>query len=131
MEEKFDNKYQEHDKKIEYLERRINELEGLSIVTERMDARIENGEQYRLRMCLRFYGVSLPAESSKEGCAERVYDIIKGMGVNLPEDTIDRAHRIGRISDQDKQQIIMGFKSFRERSLLNKNIKECKKHQFS
>ena len=127
LEEKFDHKYQEQNKKIDYLERRIDELEGLSKVIERLDARIDDGEQYSRRMCLRFNGVSLSAESGKEDCAERVYDIIKDMGVDLPEDAIDRAHRIGRISEQGKQQIIVRFKSFRERTLVYKNRKKCKK----
>jgi len=102
-------------------------LEGLSKVIERLDARIDDGEQYSRRMCLRFNGVFLPAESGKDHCAERVYDILKGMGVDLPENAIDRAHRIGRISEQGKQQIIVRFKSFRERTLVYKNRKKCKK----
>ena len=125
--EKFDHKYQEHDKKIDYLERRIDELKRLSKVIERLDARIDDGELYSRRMCLRFNGVSVPAESSKEDCAERVYDILKGMGVDLPENAIDRAHRIGRISEQGKQQIIVRFKSFRAWYLVYKKRKKCKK----
>ena len=80
LEEKFDHKYQENDKKSYYLERRIDELEGLSKVLERLDAGIDDGEQYSLRMCLRFNAVSLPAESDKEDCTERVYDVLKAMG---------------------------------------------------
>ena len=102
-------------------------MEGLSKVIERLDARIDDGEQYSLRMCLRFNEVFLPAESGKEDCADRVYDILKGMGVDLPEDAVDRAHRIGRISEQGKQQIIVRFKSFRECTLVHKNRKKCKK----
>ena len=49
------------------------------------------------------------------------------MGIDLPADAIDQAHRIGHISEQGKQQIIMCCMSIREGTLVYKNRKKCKK----
>ena len=68
LEEKFAEKYQEYDKKIENLERRVDELEGLVKVIERLEGRIDDSEQYSRRMCLRINGVPLPKDNEKEDC---------------------------------------------------------------
>ncbi len=127
LEEKFDEKYQEYDKKIENLERRVDELEGLVKVIERLEERIDDSEQYSRRMCLRINGVPLPKDDKKEDCVEKVHELIKEAGVDLTKDAIDRAHRIGRISEDGKQQIIVRFKSFRDRTMVYRSRKKCKK----
>ena len=127
LEEKFDQRCQEYDQKIENLERRVDELEGLVKVIERLEARIDDGEQYSRRMCLRINGVPIPSGNDKEDCVEKVHELIKETGVDVPKDSIDRAHRIGRVSDEGKQQIIVRFKSFRERTLVYRSRKNCKK----
>ena len=127
LEEKFAEKYQEYDKKIENLERRVDELEGLVKVIERLEGRIDDSEQYSRRMCLRINGVPLPKDNEKEDCVKIVNELIKEAGVDVTKDSIDRAHRIGRVSGDGKQQIIARFKSFRERTLVYRSRKKCKK----
>eukprot|EP00112_Aurelia_sp_Birch-Aquarium-sp1_P004088 Seg1464.14 transcript_id=Seg1464.14/GoldUCD/mRNA.D3Y31 product="hypothetical protein" protein_id=Seg1464.14/GoldUCD/D3Y31 len=129
LEEKFDVKCQEYDQKIENLERRVDELEGLVNVIERLEARIDDGEQYSRRMCLRINGVPIPSVDDKEDCVEKVHELIKETGVTVSKDSIDRAHRIGRVNDEGKQQIIVRFKSFRERTLVYRGRKNARKLQ--
>ena len=66
LEEKFKDRFQEYDQKIENLEQRVDELEGLVNVIERLEARIDDGEQYSHRMCLRINGVPIPSDNGKE-----------------------------------------------------------------
>ena len=96
-------------------------------VIERLEARIDDGEQYSRRMCLRINGVPIPSDNGKEECVEKVHKLIKETGIDVPKESIDRAHRIGRVSDNGKQQIIVRFKSFRERTLVYRSRKKCKK----
>ena len=48
--------------------------------------------------------------------------------VDVPKKSIDRAHRIGRVRDDGKQEIIVRFKSFQERTLV---VQEQEKMQES
>ncbi len=127
LEDKFNEKWETCTTKIKNLERRVDELEGVLTVIERLEARVDDGEQYSRRLCLRINGVPLPNGNDKEDCIEKVQELIEETGVNVSKDSIDRAHRIGRVNNEGKQQIIVRFKSFRERTMVYKARKKCKK----
>ena len=69
---------------------------------------------------------------------KKVKEIITGSGINIPDDCIDRAHRIGkkqkkRVRDGNEvddgvevQPIIVRFISFRDRTTVYKKRKEIK-----
>ena len=116
---------------MENLAKRVDELEGLVKVIEKLDERIDDSEQYSRRLCLRVDGIAVPNKDQKEDCVEMVHELFNEAGVKIDKDSIDRAHRIGRVNNHGKQQIIVRFKSFRERTLVYKHRKECKSAKIS
>ena len=126
LEEKFEKKLLDYNNKIENLVRRVDELEGLAKVVEKLDEKIDDSEQYSRRLCLRVNGIPVYKGDPKEDCVEKVHEMFNESGVTIDKDAIDRAHRIGRINNHGKQQIIIRFESFRERTLVYKDRKKCK-----
>ena len=120
----------ERDLKIEILESKIavmeNAINKLSISTE-------SNEQYSRRTSLRIFNIPLP-EKNENGdviedetadiCLRKVKEVIQEAGVDIPEHCIDRAHRIGKIiedndSDEPKKQaMIVKFTTWRHRTEL-------------
>ena len=98
-------------------------------VIERLESKIDDGEHYSRRVCLRINVVPISSGSDKEDCVEKVHDLIKETGVDVPKDSIDRAHGIGCVIDEGKQRIIVRFKSFRERTLVYRSRTNARKLQ--
>ena len=48
------------------------------------------------QLCLRIDGIASDENESNEECLEEVKAVFANLQVNVPEDIIDRAHRIGR-----------------------------------
>ena len=108
----------------------INELETKVSAPEfqvaSLNDKAEESEQYSRRTCLRTEGVPLPKEERPK-TAEEVVKIVKKLiaeaGVTIPDDAIDRAHRIGKgkmVAGHRHRQIIVKFTTFRYRTLLYK-----------
>ena len=82
---------------------RVKALESnLSIYEEHltvMEYRLENAEQYSRRSCLRIFGVPLPenGDETSKNCLAKGKRVFKYLGVAVPDDCIDRVHRIGRV----------------------------------
>lgn len=118
--------------KIEHLETKVERLENeLSLVT----AHAEENEQYSRRMCLRIEGIEIPENEGTETAddvLQAVKKVISECGVAIPDDQIDRAHRIGKsktIAGKRCKQVILRLMSFRYRSALYKARKNCKKYR--
>ena len=104
---------------------RVEALEGKLSIYEahlnEMESRLENAEQYSRRSCLRIFGVPLPedGDESAKNCLTKVRKVFKELDVDVPDDCIDRAHRIGKVktnSDGEKQQaVIVKFRSWEKR----------------
>ena len=113
---------------------RVEALESkLSIYEEHlteMENRLENAEQYSRRSCLRIFGVPLPenGDETSKNCLAKVKQVFKNLGVAVPDDCIDRAHRIGRVKaniDGVKQQaVIVKFRSWEKRVAVYKARKK-------
>ena len=77
-------------------------------------------------MCLRVEGVGMPQngkQATTEDILKEVKNIISDAGLSIPEDAIDRAHRIGKgriVAGQRQRQIIVKFTSFKHRTMLYK-----------
>ena len=89
---------------------------------EELDLKLENAEQYSRRTSLRLYNLPLPeyGQETSNDCLNKVKELFTEMGVSIPDSSIDRVHRIGRIktsagSSMSVQPVIMKFRSFNAR----------------
>ena len=85
-----------------------------------LEVEADDNEQYSRRSCLRITGIPLPQnerESSQE-CVEKVMDVFEELELDIPEDGIDRAHRVGkktRVDDGSMQSMIVKLHSWKKR----------------
>ena len=113
---------------------RVVALEGKLSLYEahlnEMENRLEESEQYSRRSCLRIYGVPLKenGDETSKNCLTKVKKVFKDLEVAVPDDCIDRAHRIGRIktsNDGEKQQaVIVKFRSWEKRVAVYRSRKK-------
>ena len=126
----FEEQLKSRDDRIIALENTIEMLEGKLCVVDRLDKRIDDGEQYSRRVCLRIDNIPLPDGGQKENCIEKVAEIMEGMDCGLEPSDIDRAHRIGKKKTDKheitRQQMIVKFKSFGQRTRMYQNRKNAK-----
>ena len=93
---------------------------------------VDDLEQYGRRLCLRINGVPTSCGKISDDVLNFVKEkIIKEADVDIPENVIDRAHRIGKPIDVDGdhgvisvQSIIVRFTTLRHRTMLFKNRKK-------
>ena len=91
-----------------------------------------NSEQYSRRACLRIHGIPLPkkAESATD-CMSKVKEVFKEIEVTVPDEAIDRAHRIGaKVKDDNtgevRQAMIVKFLRWKHRTAVYKGRKKSK-----
>ena len=72
--------------------------------------------KYNRRLCLRINGIPLPRKNSEpesaDECLNKVKDVFEEIGVAIPDEVIDRAHRIGKVHKSrgnKSQQMIVKF----------------------
>ena len=78
----------------------------------------DSQEQYSRKLCLRIDGLELPQQETSEECAEKVKCIFEELEVVVPENVLDRVHRIGPIEEingKKYQQAILRFTTWRHR----------------
>lgn len=80
---------------------------------------VDSLEQYSRRNCLRIGPVP---EITSENTDEIVKTVAKSIGVTLPDDAIDRSHRVGRVTPgaAQKRSILVKFTSFKYKEALLK-----------
>ena len=91
----------------------------LSSAVEHLKTNADQQEQYSRRTCLRINGIKKDKDETAEKCLNKVQQVCKELNVNIPDDSFDRAHRIGK----DKMTMIVKFTSFKHRTLLYRNRK--------
>lgn len=117
---------------INNLESRVTTLE--TQVSD-LAKKAEDSEQYSRRQCLRIEGIPLPTNDKPESENDlrlAVKKLIKDARVNIPDDAIDRAHRIGRVrsvAGKKCQQVILKCTSFYYRTLLYRARKGVQNHR--
>ena len=99
----------------------------IAILESHVDHQVKSNdeiEQYQRRLCLRINGIDLPSDSDKEAsedCLAKVENVFEKLGLSIPPDVIDRAHRVGReLSMQGKKvrSMIARFTTFRHWSMV-------------
>ena len=110
--------------------RRVESLESSMVVLEHLHKKVDENEQYSRHTCLRILNVPLPKNDGKETCENKMKQIMNDMDCGLNPDDIDCTHHIGpKKTGADgtvNQQIIVNFKSFRQRSLFYRNRAKVK-----
>ena len=131
---------EKYEQRIESLEKRATEynldIDAVNERFEQLELRSDDNEQYHRRLCLRINGVELSEGSDGESgpeCFQKVQSILKDdLKLDIPDMSIDRAHRIGSvITDPDTgkryRQIIVRFATWRHRTQVYKARKASKK----
>ena len=125
--------------RIEKVERRVCEVDGLSERIADLQRVCDDNEQYQRRLCLRINGVEVEEDAAESGrdCLEMVKKMFKeDLGLDIPEVVIDRAHRIGPIkevpeSDKKVRSIIVRFTTWRHRTAVYSARKKTDKFRIS
>jgi len=73
----FSKKLDEQEMEINNLKERVEVLESKVAVLDRLESRIDDGEQYSRRNCLRFHGMELPPVGLKESCFQKAKEGIE------------------------------------------------------
>ena len=80
-----------------------------------LELSVDNNEQYSRRTCLRITNIPCEEKKTSEEVLKKVKKLIKEeVGVDIPEEIIDRAHRVGPKKSKN-QAIIVKFSTFRHR----------------
>ena len=126
---KLEEKLVAQDGKIN-LQNSIATLEQQVKKIEKLEERVDDCEQYSRRLCVRTDNMAVPS-GVKEDCLSKVVELMSEMDSNLSEDSIDRAHRIGpKIVSENgtvRQQMIVRFKTFSDRTKFYRSRKKAKK----
>ena len=70
------------------------------------EAKYDDIEQYGRRLCLRVNDVPLTKDETSPEVEDKLREEFINMGINLPENAIDRAHRIGGKYQVQVQQVL-------------------------
>ena len=98
--------------------------------------RVDDLQQYVRRPNLRIFGVPVTANESSDDVKRLVEHIMEVNDLEIPNSSIDRAHRIGKVvsSKVDEnvkiQPIIVRFTTFRDRTVFYRARKEIKLWNF-
>ena len=124
----FDKRLDEQETGINNVKEMMEVLESKVAVLDRLESRIDDGEQYSHRNCLRFHGMELPPVGSKENYIQKTKEVIEKLSCGVDGDAIDRAHRIGQVTEDKErerfQQIIVRLQLFKDRTTVFKNRKK-------
>ena len=113
---------------ISSLETKVEQLEAENVVLKKHVSHLlevqDDHEQYSRRLCLRIDGIGLPLgneHETSESCLKKVKELFKKMEVDIPDATLDRAHRIGpkkTVNGVTKQQVIVRLTTWRHRTAI-------------
>ena len=143
LEDKLFKKLTEQVKEISDLKSRCNHLEGRVAILENLgqlrDIQTDDVEQYGRRLCLRVDNVPVNEGETPKDLEDALLKDFESMGLDLPEFSVDRAHRIGRkfeVEEEDengvvtgvsiRQQVIVRFTSWKSRTSVYRNRKKSK-----
>ena len=103
--------------KIERLESHVAILQNSVSLLQHSQ---EEQEQYSKRLCLRIDGIKPTENENSDECLNKVKDVFSILDVDIPENVIDRAHRVGKPYTNHKNQkchaMIVRFTTWRHRT---------------
>ena len=127
--EKIDEIKKPLEDKIQGLESKLSVYEAHM---QDLEVKIDDNEQYSRRSSLRITGIPLPQneKESSEECTKKVMDVFAELEVDISEDGIDRAHRVGKkTTDGDGiegQAMIVKLNSWKDRVAVYRERKKLK-----
>ena len=105
--------------KIEKLESHVAILQN-SVSLLKQEQEQEKSEQYSRRLCLCIEGIKPMETETADDCMEKVKDVFTSLNVKIPNEVIDRAHRIGKpfknINGKVIHPVIVRFTTWRHRT---------------
>ena len=121
----------EKEERVKILESQVSIIQNTVSLLKRES---DESEQYSRRLCLRISGIKPAAKESANDCLNKVKEVIKSMKVQVPNECIDRAHRIGA-SYKDKegkqqQSMIVRFTTWRHRTAVYKGRRNDTKKNY-
>ena len=116
------------DSENKMLKKQVAELRKLNIDNQSQN---EELEQYGRRLCLRIDGVPTVKDETSDDVFQTTKSLFTEAKVDIPENVVDRAHRIGptytdKKSNKICKSIIVRFTTFRHRTMFfraRKNLK--------
>lgn len=115
---------------------RIEILESKMTLMEKYITYLEKGvddqEQYNRRLCLRIDGIATEERESGEKCLAKVKAVFAKLDVDVPENVIDRAHRIGKpkvVKGKNVHTMIVRFTTWRHRTAVYRARKNCSSYK--
>ena len=102
-------KIEEREKKINEVEDKVNHLEDKVCFQvnycQLLERKVDDGEQYALRSSLRVNGIPSDGRGSADDCLSEVKDEISKLEVTVADCEFDRAHRVGRKTDNQGTRV--------------------------
>ncbi len=115
---------------------RIEILESKMTLMEKYITYLEKGvddqEQYNRRLCLRIDGIATEERESGEKCLAKVKAVFAKLDVDVPDNVIDRAHRIGSpkvVKGKKVHTMIVRFTTWRHRTAVYRARKNCSSYK--
>ena len=114
---------------VNLLQKHVSSLKENNIALQKkcsdLELSIDNNEYYSRRTCLRITNIPCEEKETSEEVLKKEKTIKEEAEVYTPEETIDRAHRVGPKKNKN-QAIIVKFSTFRHRTLFYRARKELK-----
>ena len=118
-----------HSNRIDILESQVSVFQNTINVLKRNN---DDSEQYSRRLCLRINGIEPAVNEKASDCLNKVKRVIKELGVVVPDQCIDRAHRIGNDytdkSGKSQRGMIVRFTTWRHRTAIFRARKSKKEY---
>ena len=122
------NNHVELSESFQVVQNHVSELLRLQDENNKLKDEVEVLEQYGCRQSLRIFGLSLPTKETSDDAKQKVAKLIRNSIIDVSVSSIDRAHRIGKVtknnSDQNIQPIIVRFSTFTDRTLVYRGRKK-------
>ena len=120
MEQTISTKITEQATEIKDLKDRSGQLEGRVAVLKNLikcqEVKIDNNEQYGRRLCLRVNGIPCKSRESNKDLEQILNNEFVKMGLDLPQDVIDRVHRTGKKVEIEDVEWSRGYLYFSKSS---------------
>ena len=112
---------------VNLLQKHVSSLKENNIALQKkcsdLELSIDNNEHYSRRTCLRITNIPCEEKETSEEVLKKEKTIKEEAEVYTPEETIDRAHRVGPKKNKN-QAIIVNFSTFRHRTLFYRTRKK-------
>ena len=113
---------------VKMLQQHVNYLKTLKLEKSNQ---VDDLEQYGRRLCLRIDNVEHKDRETADDVLNFVKEKIEESGTEIPDSVLDRAHRIGNVTENSEgkkvQSIIVRFTTFRHRTMFYRKRNDVKK----